>query len=442
MDHRTNWYVQDKWQLNNKLTFNLGLRYDYQHVVPQSKNAFAPRVGVAYDPTGNGKTVIRAGFGRFYEYQLTATKATLLQAAVISPAFTFDTGEDESSEEGVIPEDPCLQPGNNAGRAIISGPCRAELSEVRDQVAAGGFVNSEPTLDGNRRLGYLWGFSAGVKHQLMSDLALSVDYVGNRSRNQTALVDINEPRPLPDGTVGRPGVDVFDPTGELIPASARDTRFQRVLQFQTLDALNGDFDSLEVAAEKRYSRRWSGRLAYTLARAHDVGIGGLNNKRFTNDLDPRGDYGRTNFDNRHAFAASLNVNPWLGFGAGAIFRYYSGYPINETVGQDVNRDRDNNDRPVAGVHDLTRPIVSPLDAGGRAIRNGIDGENVVLLDLRFQYIFDLRGSNTVGLFWEIYNATDRVNFGNPTGNRNSSNFLVPVSAGAPRTMQIGFRYTF
>ncbi len=274
MDHRTNWYVQDKWQLNNKLTFNLGLRYDYQHVVPQSKNAFAPRVGVAYDPTGNGKTVIRAGFGRFYEYQLTATKATLLQAAVISPAFTFDTGEDESSEEGVIPEDPCLQPGNNAGRAIISGPCRAELSEVRDQVAAGGFVNSEPTLDGNRRLGYLWGFSAGVKHQLMSDLALSVDYVGNRSRNQTALVDINEPRPLPDGTVGRPGVDVFDPTGELIPASARDTRFQRVLQFQTLDALNGDFDSLEVAAEKRYSRRWSGRLAYTLARAHDVGIGG------------------------------------------------------------------------------------------------------------------------------------------------------------------------
>ncbi len=108
----------------------------------------------------------------------------------------------------------------------------------------------------------------------------------------------------------------------------------------------------------------------------------------------------------------------------------------------MNRDRDNNDRPVAGLHDLTRPIVSPLDAGGRAIRNGIDGENVVLLDLRFQYIFDLRGSNTVGLFWEIYNATDRVNFGNPTGNRNSSNFLVPVSAGAPRTMQIGFRYTF
>ncbi len=166
----------------------------------------------------------------------------------------------------------------------------------------------------------------------MPNVALSVDYVGNRSRNQTALLDINEPRPLPDGTVGRPGVDVFDPTGELIPAEARGARFQRVLQFQTLDALNGDFDSLEIAVEKRYTQRWSGRLAYTLAEAHDVGIGGLNNKRFTNDLDPRGDYGRTNFDNRHAFALSLNTNPWLGLGAGAIFRYYSGYPSHESIG--------------------------------------------------------------------------------------------------------------
>ena len=64
------------------------------------------------------------------------------------------------------------------------------------------------------------------------------------------------------------------------------------------------------------------------------------------------------------------------------------------------------------------------------------------MDLRFQYIFDLWRQNTFGLFWEIYNATNDVNFANPTGNRNSSNFMIPVSANAPRTMQLGVRYTF
>jgi hypothetical protein len=112
------------------------------------------------------------------------------------------------------------------------------------------------------------------------------------------------------------------------------------------------------------------------------------------------------------------------------------------VGTDVNRDRDNTDRPVRGVHDATRPIVSPVDASGRAIRNGIEGENLMILDLRFQYLFSMPRASNLGLFWEIYNATDRVNFGNPTGNRLSSNFLVPVRANTPRTMQLGVRYTF
>jgi hypothetical protein len=123
-------------------------------------------------------------------------------------------------------------------------------------------------------------------------------------------------------------------------------------------------------------------------------------------------------------------------------RYYSGYPINELVGTDVNGDRDTFDRPVAGVDDATRPIVSPVDSTGRAIRNGIDGESQFLIDLRFQYMFGMPRRGQVGLFCELYNASNRVNFGNPTGNRRSSNFLVPVRAGDPRTVQLGVRYTF
>lgn len=440
-DDRVNGFVQDKWQVNKKLTFNLGLRYDYQSLTPETKNAFAPRVGVAYDPTGSGKMVIRGGIGKFYEYMLSSTDSALQQRAVISHSFTFDTGEDRAADTGRIPSQPCLQPANNEGRAIIGPACRASLTTTRDQVAAAGFVNTEPTIDGDREMGYLWGYSIGVQRELFADVGLSVDYVGNRGR-QTGLIDINEPRVLPNGQVGRPGPSGFDPEGELIPPEARNANYQRVLQYLFHPDIQTDYDSLEISLDKRYSSRWSGRVAYTLARARDTGLGGFNAKRFTDDLNPSVDYGRAAFDNRHAFSMSLNASPWRGFGLGMVLRAYSGYPINETVGSDVNRDRDNNDRPVAGVHDLTAPILSPLDEGGMAVKNGIDGEDAFIMDLRFQYIFDLPRRNTFGLFWEIYNATNHVNFANPTGNRNSSNFMVPVSANAPRTMQLGVRYTF
>jgi hypothetical protein len=437
-DWRTNFFVQDKWQMTRQVTLNLGLRYDYQDLTPETKAAFAPRLGVAWDVTGSGRSVLRGGIGKFYEYQPLTILATLLQGQVISQAFIFDTGEDESASEGEIPQHPCLRPGNNDGRAVISAPCRSLLDVTRARVNAGDFVNTEPTVDGDRRLGYLWSFSVGFKQQLRSDLAVGIDYIGNRGRDQTGLIDLNEPI---NGV--RPGVNVFDPTGELVPSSARGALFQRFLQFQTRDEFRTDYDALEMSLEKRFANRWSGRVAYTLAEAHDVGTqGGVAAKRVSDDRDPRSDYARTNFDNRHAFVAAANADIWKGLGAGLIFRYYSGNPINELVGTDVNRDRDTFDRPIAGVDDRTIPIQSPLDASGRAIRNGIEGENQLIFDARFQYLWRIQGRNEVGLFLELYNLTNETNFGNPTGNRRSSNFLVPVAANFPRTMQLGIRYTF
>ena len=55
---------------------------------------------------------------------------------------------------------------------------------------------------------------------------------------------------------------------------------------------------------------------------------------------------------------------------------------------------------------------------------------------------NLPAQQTFGFFWEIYNATNRVNFDNPIGNRRSTDFLRSVVADDPRSMQLGFRYTF
>lgn len=444
-DTWTNGYVQDQWRLNQKLTLNLGVRYDYQDLTPQTKNAFGPRLGFAFDPEGTGRTVIRGGVGKFYEYHLIPTRVDLLRRGVFGQTYSFNTGEDTSADRGVIPAaHVCLQPTRADGLATISPACRAALTTLRSSLQPGAgaqFVNDEPVVDGDREMGYLWGFSLGVKRELMRDLAVSVDYVGNRGRNQTGIIDINEGPAGANGRVTRLGVATFDPSGTIIPAGARNVAFRRVLQYQTRDDFNTDFNSLEVGVEKRYSNRWSGRIAYTLAYANDVGPGSRT-VRYTNDLNPRDDYGRADFDNRHAFVTSFNANPWRGLNTGAIVVYYSGYPINETIGSDVNADRDNNDRPLSGRDDLTRPILSPLDSSGRAIRNGIDGNSSTLLNLSLQYIVNIPRGQTAGFFCEILNALNKENLGNPTGNRNNRNFMVPVEAGAMRAVQLGVRYTF
>jgi hypothetical protein len=439
---RDDWYsgfVQDQWKATSNLTLNLGLRYDYQTLTPETKNAFGPRAGFAYDPGGDGRTVIRGGIGRFYEFHLVGVANNLNRRGVFGQTFTFDTGEDTSADRGLIPANPCLQPLGDNGLAAISPACRATLTALRNSLQPGAgaqFINTEPQIDGDREMGYLWSYSAGIKRELMANLAAGVDFVGNRGRNQTRQVDISEGPLAANGRIVRLTPAQFDPNGDLIPAAARSANFQRVLQYQTRDDFNSRYDSLEVSLEKRYSDRWSSRVAYTLAYSEDVPA------RFTNDLDPRQDFGRADQDNRHAFVTSFNVNPFGGLSTGAIFRYYSGYPINETVGQDVNADRDNLERPQVGVHDLTRPILSEVGPNGVAIRNGIDGNSTTLLDLQVQYVLNLQRDQTVGLFWEIYNALNKVNYGNPTGNRNNRNFMVPVEAGAMRSMQLGVRYTF
>ena len=449
VDHRASGFVSDKWTVGKRLTLNVGARYDWQKATPKTKNAIGPRLGIAYDAFGDGKTVIRGGVGKVYQYQQLAILQTLLQRAVIAPTLAYDTTQvADPRTTGAFPVGPdatataCLNPvaGKTAGEAVISPACRAALNGLRNQVLAGGVINNTttgPIVDGDRRLGYTWAFSGGIKREIANNMAVSVDYVGNRGRDNTAVIDINEGPLGANGRVTRLGVAAFDPSSVLVPAAARNTTFAQFNQEQTRElgsALNSDFNSLELELEKRMANRWSGRVSYTYARCYDVA-------NIVVDSNPRLDYGRCDRDNTHAFATSANVDLTHGLGAGMVFRTYSGYPINETVGTDVNGDGTSNDRPLKGVNDLTTPILSPLDSRGYAIRNGIDGERKTILDARFQYVQRV-GRYQAGFFLEVYNLTNHANFGNPTGARNSANFMKVIVADNPRTAQLGFRLLF
>jgi hypothetical protein len=142
-------------------------------------------------------------------------------------------------------------------------------------------------------------------------------------------------------------------------------------------------------------------------------------------------------------AASGTVNPWSTLTFAAVLSAISGAPINETVGTDVNRDNDNNDRPIRGINDLTRPILSEVDDQGRAVINGLEGPGSFLIDASFRYQLPInKGLDSIDLFYDIFNIMNRTNLLPPTGNRASANFMVATSAQFPRQMQFGVRVRF
>jgi hypothetical protein len=242
---------------------------------------------------------------------------------------------------------------------------------------------------------------------------------------------------------------VFDPGGSLIPAAVRATPFARVLQVQTSPVFNGDYKSVQFSALKRHANRWSGRVAYTLQQSHYVGgstTGGAANpdaRRVWLDNDPRADYGRFASDRRHVLATSASVNPWRSLTMATVVSAISGAAINERVGRDVNGDLDNNDRPIRGIDDLTRPIQSQLDAAGRAVINGLEGPGSFLVDVSFRYSVPMKaGLESVDLFYDIFNLLNRENLVNPIGDRASPNFMISTAAQFPRQMQFGIRVRF
>jgi outer membrane receptor protein involved in Fe transport len=438
-DRRYYFFLEDKYRLSNNLTLNLGLRYDNQRQTPGSDLAFAPRAGFAYDVHGSGKTVVRGGVGKFYAYPPVVLDLTLQQNNVLTrfPTLSITSANDPG---GVILRPDVIQDSEgNLGVASLSPAGRAALNSLRDQILAGSTFNRNPWVDSaDRRLPYTVSWSLGVSHQILGNSALSVDYVANASRDQLGVIDINEPV-----NRVRPGVNVFDPAGVLIPAAARNTPFARVLQVQTNPVFDGDYKSLQFSYNKRMSNRWSGRLAYTLQQSHYVGLGNPDARRVWLDNDPAADFGRFAFDRRHVLAASGTLNPWKTLSVAAVVSSISGAAINETVGSDVNGDADNNDRPIRGINDLTLPIRSELDGAGRAVINGLTGPGSFLVDMSVRYSVPLKaGFDSLDLFYDIFNVLNRENLVAPSGNRSSQTFMIPTAAQFARQMQFGIRVRF
>lgn len=404
-------FVQDAWRVRPNLTLNVGLRFAletaWQHAnvlrvadagtgwapaagtVPNDTNNWQPRVGFAWDPKGDGKTAIRGGYGLYYN-------STFLN---ITGNISLST-----KSRGVSVKNPGY-PDYTAGGTIQAGIPSATVAAPDIQVP------STRTL------------SIGIKRELLPGLAVAADYVNTRGMNLFWAHDVN-----------------WNST----TATRINPSWQSVTRYET----TGDSwsNALLVSVDRRASGHIPGfGIAYTLSKAtrnvEDFGFTAQN----PNDL--AAEKALASNDRRHQVVINTT---WLLPGdvqISALVSARTGRPVNITTGTDNNGDTRSNDRP-----DLLVPGGDPFDKtiyftgftgrGGSLPRNFALGPGFLQFDLRASKFVRFRGKR-VEAFVEAFNATNRRNNGNPSGNLRSASFGLPSSlAGSPRQIEFGFRFDF
>jgi hypothetical protein len=314
-------YVQDDWRVIPSVTLSLGLRYEAQSNI-HNKGVFAPRIGIAWGLGGNQgrlrqpKTVIRAGFGFFYD--------------------RFALGQVLTSERfnGIVQQRYTVQ---NPQFFIGNIP---PLS----QIAAGQPVTTY-RIDPGLVAPQIIQSAIGVDRQLPKNISLSVSYYNTRGVHELRTVNINAPLP---GTF--PGAPVY-PMGNANP----------VYQYES----SGLFKQGQLSANinARLNARYSMFGYYSLGSAHS-NTDGVNTFP-VNSYDYSSEWSRAQFDVRSravmggSFTApwGVRLNPFLMFATAA--------PFNVVLGQDLNGDTVNNDRPSFATPSDIAASNTAVAAGGK-----------------------------------------------------------------------------
>ena len=438
-------FAQDKWRMNNKLTLSVGLRYDLEDIpfteqgtgqigaagkAPVDKNNVSPRVGFSYDPSGEGRSAFRGGYGLFFDKTHFELITAILTNSFLSPSFTANfpaNAADPGPGAGRLPTDPMLVGGPVVNRDLLD-----RLYPPGATVANTGaiFVDSP-----DRRVPYTHQFTFGYERQLGPTMSFNADYVRAIGRDQFMTKDLNaglRVNTSRTGTIVRPL-----------------TQYRNQAINQRINAGETDYDSLQAQFEKRFASGWSSRVAYTLSysRGNTSGNGiPTSGFQLLDDLRLNLNEGPTDFDRRHnlVVSGSMLVPKTHGMTLSWVARALSGLPF--TI-QDTTTDPDQNGT-----------LFDPLDSGSYSGngsnsystesdggRNGARGPGFFQLDTRFGWRLRLGQGRTLDVFGEVFNLTNRANFANPTGDRFSTNFLrlTALREGAvPRTGQLGIRVGF
>jgi hypothetical protein len=451
-------FAHDNWQVNSKLNFNLGLRYDSTSPVhdgkqdlstflpsqglvlvgaglnslyPRDWTNFGPRGGFAYQPYADGSLSIRGAFGVFFD--------TVSVSPFLGNSFVYNGGPN-GVEENPIGANPVssvsLQPGT-----LLP----ADGSPIFTQASAAGFANIY-SVSQKFHTPYTYNFNLNIQQAIGKSAVFELGYVGSQSRHLLQLIDLNQ---------AALGSD-FDPTA--FDANGNNTSrpyYSRFPNYGVIDELqtraNSDYNSLQASLRISASHGIISQFHYTWAHTLDVSSFGGAPQDSTN---PNGDYGNSDFDTRHNFTAFFQYEvpsgdrgpKWLtqGWTANSTFAFRSGLPFSLDAIGDWSGTGENLDRPnlignpyadtshqatSSGVYWFDPYSFAFPDPGsfGTFRRNQLFGPGFSDVDLSVVKTTQVTERVHAQLRAELFNVFNRVNLGNPTFL--GANLIIPAGPG-------------
>jgi len=501
-DKEVGLYVQDDFHITQRLTLNLGLRwepffpwdeirgrveqfrisnYEYGVRSQQFVNAppgllfpgdpgmprygvngtylnFSPRVGFAYDPTGNGRTSIRGGFGVFTDAQQIGIENN--RFVDVSPfstqvSLTEPSGSFSNPYLGLTNPFPAVYPPPR--NAAFPTPVLA--------------VTYDPANNSTMQVPVTYNFNLTIEHQFVGGLLARAGYVGALSRHQTETIELNPAIYIPGSTLSTDARRLFSGFAS-IGQSSQD--------------LNSNYNSLQLSVQRRVSGGLTILANYTFSKSLDDVPWGQGNAGIASQNDSpipwyqsgrhQFDYGRSDFNHAHIFVASFvwdtprlsqmnaPVRYLLGnWEATGILTAMSGSPITVLAGQDTAQTGLNTERAELvgnqaygpGACGMAAPCINYLNVSAFALpvagSNGDVGKGAFtgpgLFDIDFGLLknIPLRGERLNLQFRaEYFNILNRANFANPNSTVTSAGFGTITSTGSnnPRIGQLALKLLF
>lgn len=429
-------FVQDEWRWG-RLVLKPGLRYQRQFwsdlqdydisdlggtrlrfAFPNDTNDIAPRLAVAYDVTGDGKTAIHGSYGIFHENTIGA----------IAGVTQILTGAQTGVRTLVV----------TLGQSCAGVPCsvlawNSPGRRIPEPTAAALLGGSYPTLvfaaDPGLENPYARQAAVGLDRAITDQLALNVNVVYVRGFEQIGTIDYNPVLPARLGTARRPN-DLpcsANPAAPCVNGGIPGTSAS-VLQYSSFGET--EYKGLTLSLNKRFSNRYQFLASYTLSKAEDNSTDFQSNfipqnngfGRDTNNksgvplgFDPDIERGPATHDQRHRLVLSgVHQLAWDLF-VSAILTATSGRPFTPLAGADLNADGN------GGAFPPDRARTNPADESSSVGRNSETTVGYLGLDLRVSKRFRFGKKGSVDAILDAFNVFNRANF---FENTNQSSFTI------------------